>query len=320
MNRAHYPFRVAIVGTGRVGSTFAYALLLRGLVAEIILIDKDKAKAEGEAIDLSQTVPFSHPTQIRVGEYKDCDQAAVVVIAAGLYPQKDEPFLETVKRNLSLMREVVPQVCRYNKDAVLLIATQPVDLMTYAAYKISRRSANKVCGFGTISDTARLRELLGIHYGIDPYNIHAYIIGEQGEGEIPVWSLANITSMQLKDFCFTNGIDYDQKALDDIFRRTRDESYQIIERKGAFYFAVAAGLLGIVEAILKNQKRVLCVSSLIENYYGISDVCLSLPAIIGTSGVEKILRLELNHQEIAGLRQSAEILKANFAKLALEAR
>ncbi|MEW6131224.1 MAG: L-lactate dehydrogenase [Acidobacteriota bacterium] len=320
MNRAHYPFRVAVVGTGRVGSTFAYALLLRGLVSEIILIDKDKAKAEGEAMDLSQTVPFTHPTQIRVGEYKDCEQAAVIVIAAGVHPQKGESLLDAIKRNVSLMREVVPQICRYNKDAVLLVATQPVDLMTYAAYKISRRAAHKVCGFGTLADTARLRELLGIHYGIAPHNIHAYIIGEQGKGEVPVWSLANITSMQLKDFCFTNGIDYDQKALDDLFRRARDESYQIIERKGALYFAVGAGLLGIVEAILKNQKQVFCVSSLIENYYGISDVCLSLPAVIGTNGVEKVLRLELNHQEIAGLRQSAEFLKANLAKLALEAR
>ncbi len=319
MNHHNHSVRIAIVGAGSVGSTFAYTLLQSGLAAEIVLIDANKTRAEGEALDLTQSLSFTHSTRIWAGDYEDCNSASIIVLTAGVSAERGATPRDLLKRNVEVLREVVPQITRYNQDGILLIASHPVDILTYTAYKISGWPGRRVIGSGTVWDTARLRESLGQYYHIAPQNVHAYIIGEPGDRAVPLWSLANITGMQLSDFCFTNGLHYDQKTLDDMFRKTRDAATRIIECKGATCYGIAAGLMRIVEAIVNNQKSILCVSSLIDNYYGISDVCLSLPSVVGQTGVEKFLRIELNQQELADLKYSADLLKTNLAKLALEA-
>ncbi len=303
------PTRVAIVGAGNVGATFAYALLLSGLAAEIVLIDADRSKAEGEAMDLNHTVPFAHPTRILAGDYSNCAGAIITVIAAGAGQKPGETRLDLIKKNRAVFGEIVPQIAHNNPEGFIIIATNPVDVLTYETWKLSGLAAERVIGSGTILDTARFRYLLSQRFGVDPRSVHAYIIGEHGDSEVPVWSLANIAGMRLPDFCAAHDLPYDQAAMDEIFHQTRDAAYHIIKRKGATYYAVAAGLMRIVEAILRNQSTVLSVSSLIDGYYDLTDVCLSLPTVINRNGVERVLRLELSEQEIAGLRRSAEILK-----------
>ena len=309
--------RIAIVGAGHVGSTFAYALLLSGLASEIVLIDANRAKAEGEAMDLSHSLPFSYATHIWAGDYSDCAGAAVTVIAGGAAQRPGETRLDLVKENAAIFEEIIPAVSRPNAEGLLLIATNPVDVMTYVAWKLSELPENRVIGSGTILDTARFRYALSQHCGVDPHSVHAYIIGEHGDSEVPVWSLANIAGLRLLDFCVVHGVPHEKAELDEIFRQTRDAAYHIIERKGATYYAVAAGLLRIVEAILRDQNTVLSVSSLIKGYYGISDVCLSLPTVINRSGIERVLRLNLNPEEVAGLQRSAKVLRETIDQLKL---
>ncbi len=311
------PTRVAVVGAGNVGSTFAYALLLSGLATEIVLIDKNKARAEGEAMDLNHSVPLTHPTRIWAGEFSDCSGAATTIIAAGVGQKKGETRLDLVRNNVLVFREIIPEVARNNPGGIILVATNPVDVLTYAAWKLSGLPANRVIGSGTILDTARFRYLLSQHFHVDARSVHAFIAGEHGDSEVPIWSLANIAGMDLQSFSTIHGVQYNQSVMDEIFEHTRSAAYQIIERKGATYYAVAIGLLRIVEAVLRNQRTVLSVSSLISEYYTISDVCLSLPTVIDRSGVERVLRLNLNQREVDGLHQSAQILKATIAELRL---
>jgi len=301
--------RVAIVGMGNVGATFAYALLLSGLAAEVVLIDANRAKAEGEAMDLNHAVPFTHPTKVWAGDYGDCAGAAVTVLAAGAPQSPGETRLDLVKKNAALWREIVPKVATHSPGGILLIATNPVDVLTYAAWKLSSLPRQRVIGSGTILDTARFRYLLSQQLGVDARSVHAYIIGEHGDSEVPVWSLANIAGMRLPEFYRAQGIVYDRQELEEIFRLTRDAAYRIIERKGATYYAVSAGLMRITQAILRNQRTVLSVSSLISDYYGLNDVCFSLPTVVDRGGVEQVLRLKLDSVEIDKLQASAKVLK-----------
>jgi len=309
--------RVAIVGMGNVGATFAYALLLSGLAAEIVLIDANRAKAEGEAMDLNHAVPFSHPTKVWAGDYPDCAGSVVTVLAAGAAQSPGETRLELIKRNAAIWRSIVPQVAKHNPEGILLIATNPVDVLTYAAWRLSGLPSQRVIGSGTILDTARFRYLLSQQLGVDARSVHAYIIGEHGDSEVPLWSLANIAGMRLPEFYKMQAIPYDPLVMENIFRQTRDAAYRIIERKGATYYAVAAGLMRITQAILRNQRTVLSVSSLIEGYYGVSDVCFSLPTVVDRGGVEQVLHLELDKTEIEKLRNSAQVLKGTIKSLNL---
>lgn len=311
------PVRVAVVGTGAVGSTFAYALLLSGLASEIVLIDVNRSKAEGEAMDLNHAVPFTHPTRIWAGDYADCAGAAVTVLAAGVPQKPGQTRLECLQANASVWREIVPQISGHNSSGILLVATNPVDVLTYTAWRLSGLPAARVLGSGTILDTARFRFLLSRHFGVDARSVHAFIIGEHGDSEVPAWSLANIAGMRLPDYCRANGLPYEPQVMAKIFESTRDAAYHIIQRKGATYYAVAAGLLRITQSILRHQNTVLSVSSLIENYYGISDVCFSLPTVIDRGGIQRVLRLELNEEESSKLRQSAAILRTTIDALNL---
>jgi L-lactate dehydrogenase len=307
--------KIAVVGVGLVGSTYAYALLLSGLAAEIVLIDVNHERAEGEAMDLNHTVPFAHPTKICAGDYSDCEGAAITVIAAGTNQKPGETRLDLVRRNAAIFGQIVPRVAEANPEGIIVVATNPVDILTSVTLRLSGFPSHRVFGSGTILDTARFRYMLSEQLGVDPRSVHAYIIGEHGDSEVPVWSLANVAGMRLPTFCQENGIPLSSEDMDRIFRQTRDAAYEIIRRKGATYYAVAAGLMRITEAILRDQNTVLSISSLITDYYGVDGVCLSLPTVVSRRGIERVLRLELSPREARGVRKSAEVLRQTLDSL-----
>ena len=253
------------------------------------------------------------------GPIEDCRGAAITVIAAGAAQKPGETRIDLVQKNAAIFRELVPRIAEANPDGIILVATNPVDVLAYLTWRISGLPSERVIGSGTVLDTARFRMLLAEHYGVDPRSVHAWMAGEHGDTEVPVWSSANIAGMPLDDFGTTTGIGQDPAALERIYTDTRDAAYQIIERKGATYYAVAAGLVRIVQAILRDQHTVLSVSSLIHDYYGIDDVYLSLPAVIGRRGVERIVPLGLSAEEASGLRKSAEMLHETIDVLGLDA-
>jgi L-lactate dehydrogenase len=314
-----HPSRVAVVGVGNVGASFAYALVLSGLASELVLIDVDTRRAEGEAMDLAHAVPFTKPIRVWAGEYADCAGAAVTVITAGSAQRPGESRRDLVTRNASIFGSIVPRVAEANPDGIILVTTNPVDVLSYQSWKLSGLQASRVIGSGTILDTARFRALLSEHFGVDPRSVHAFIAGEHGDSEVPIWSSANIAGMRLAEFCTANGLTYDSAEMDAIFARTRDAAYEIIARKGATYYAVGAGLLRIVEAIIRDQRTVLSVSSLVDDFYGISDVYLSLPCVVTRDGIERLLRLDLSPSEAAGLRRSAGVLRSMIDELAADA-
>ncbi len=311
----HRPTRVAVVGAGNVGATFAYALLISGLASEIVLIDANRARAEGEAMDLNHAAPLSHPARVWAGEYADTAGAAVTVVTAGSAQRPGETRLDLTARNAAIFRSIIPEIARHNPNGIILIATNPVDVLSHVAWKLSGLPRARVFGSGTVLDTARFRYLLSKYFDVDPRSVHAYIIGEHGDSEVPVWSLANIAGMQLAVYCSQNNMGCTQQDLQEIFHQTRDAAYHIIERKGATYYAIGSGLLRIVEAILRDQSTVMSVSSYIEGYYDIEGVYLSLPSIVDAGGVERVLRLELAPDELLGLRNSANLLKQMVAQL-----
>jgi len=314
---SHKPIRIAVVGVGNVGATFAYALLQSGLAGEIVLIDNNKVKAEGEAMDLNHAVPLTHSTKIWAGDYSDCRRAAVTVVTAGSSQKPGETRLDLVHRNYSIFQSIIPEIVKHNPNGILLIATNPVDILSYASWKISGLPSQRVIGSGTILDTARFRFLLSQHAGVDARSVHATIIGEHGDSEVPVWSLANIAGMNLQDYCKANCREYEPLVYEKIFEKTRDAAYEIIQKKGATYYAVANGLVRIVEAVLRDQNTVLSVSTLIEDYYGIDNVYFSLPCIIGHNGIEKVMHLQLDDREQKGILNSAAVLKEILKDLGL---
>ena len=307
--------KVGLVGTGMVGASFAYALMQRGLANELVMVDANRGRAEAEAMDLNHGLPFVRPMRITAGDYPDLAGAAVTVVTAGAAQRPGETRLQLLERNAGIFRAIIPQVAQHNPDGIILIATNPVDIMTHLSVQISGLPPHRVLGSGTILDTARFRYLLSEHYAIDSRSVHAYIIGEHGDSELPVWSLANIAGVRLRDFRSAGGKGYDEAALQHIFEQTRDAAYTIIERKGATYYAIGLGLLTIVEAILRDQHTVLTVSSVMTGLYGVSDICISLPTIVGADGIEEVLELALSPDEVERFHHSAEVLKDRLAQL-----
>ncbi|MCX7860882.1 MAG: L-lactate dehydrogenase [Chloroflexus sp.] len=305
--------KVGVVGTGMVGSSFAYALMQRSLANELVLIDIDHARAEGEAMDLNHGLPFVRPMRIYAGTYDDLAGADLIVIAAGANQRPGETRLDLLGRNAAIFREMFPAILAANDDGIIVVATNPVDILTTIGAQIAGPAANRVIGSGTILDTARFRYLLGQHYGVDPRSVHAYIVGEHGDSELALWSLANIAGVRLVDFVGANGQGYDQAALDAILEQTRNAAYEIIKRKRATYYAIGLGLLSIAEAVLRDQHTVMTISSLMTGQYGVADIAISLPTIVGRDGAEEVLNLPLSEQEIALFQRSAAILKENLA-------
>lgn len=307
--------KVGVIGTGMVGASFAYALMQRSLANEIVLIDANRGRAEAEAMDLNHGLPFVRPMRIRVGEYADLAGAAITVVTAGAAQKPGETRLQLLERNAGIFRQIIPEIVKSNPDGIILIASNPVDIMTHLSVQISGLPPARVFGSGTILDTARFRYLLGQRYTVDPRSVHAYIIGEHGDSELPVWSLANIAGVRLHDFRSADGVGYDEAALQEIFVQTRDAAYSIIERKGATYYAIGLGLLTIVEAILRDQHTVLTVSSLLNGQYGVNDMCISLPTIVGARGIEEVLTLAISPEEEAAFKRSAATLSARFGQI-----
>ncbi len=311
--------KVGLIGTGMVGASFAYALMQRGLANELVMVDANRGRAEAEAMDLNHGLPFVRPMRITAGDYAELAGAAVTVVTAGAAQRPGETRLQLLERNAAIFRDIIPQVAQHNPDGIILVATNPVDIMTHLAVQLSGLSPHRVLGSGTILDTARFRYLLSEHYAIDSRSVHAYIIGEHGDSELPVWSLANIAGVRLRDFRSAAGKGYDEAALQRIFEQTRDAAYTIIERKGATYYAIGLGLLTIVEAILRDQHTVLTVSSLMTGLYGVSDICISLPTIVGADGIEEVLQLALSPDEVERFRHSAQVLTDRLAQLSATA-
>jgi L-lactate dehydrogenase len=301
--------KVAVVGAGRVGSTFAYTLSASGLVREIVVIDADRGRAEGEAMDIAQSVPFQRPVRVRAGELADAAGALVTVITAGAAQRPGEPRPALVQRNVEVLRGVVEAVVQANPQGLLLVATNPVDALTHAALEISALPPGRVIGSGTVLDSARLRAELAAHYGVDPRNVHAYVLGEHGDSEFVAWSTATLGNMGLAEFCAATGRSCRPEEMEAIGQRVRNAAYEIIQRKGATNFAIAAALTRIVEAIVRDEASVLTVSTLVQGEYGLRDVCLSLPAIVGRAGVQRVLPVPLAPAEIEALRRSAEAIR-----------
>lgn len=300
--------KIVIIGAGAVGSTFAYSLLIHGLASQIVIIDVNRDRAEGEVMDLAHGIPFAFPTRIWVGEYSDCEDADIVVIAVDQGKKIEQSRLELAEGNFKLFKEIVPNITKYNKDCILLVVSNPLDVMTYAALKLSGFPRQRVIGSGTALDTARLRYLLGEYLRIDPRNVHAYIIGEHGDSEVPVWSLANVAGIRLKDYCPVCQIPYDLDKFNELFLEVKNAGYEIIKRKGRTFYAVALAMTRIVESILRNENAIITVSCLLENYHGVSDICLSVPVVLDRNGVREVIKLQLEDKEIADLRKSAAIV------------
>jgi L-lactate dehydrogenase len=298
-----------VVGAGFVGTAFAYSLLIRGLASQIAIIDVNRERAEGEVMDLNHGMPFAQPVRIWAGDYPDCQDADIVVISVDRGQKIEQSRLELAQGNFELLKQIVPNITKYNDKCILLVVTNPLDVMTYAALKLSRFPKNRVIGSGTILDTARLRYLLGERLQVDPRNVHAYIIGEHGDSEVPVWSLANVAGIRLKDYYPLANVPYDQVELDKLFLKVRDAGYEIIKRKGRTFYAVALGMTKIVESIVRNENAVSTVSCLLEDYHGVSDVCLSVPVILNRTGIKEVIKLPLDEKEIADFQKSATIIE-----------
>lgn len=302
--------KIAIIGAGNVGSTFAFALMISGLAREIVLVDKNKLLAEGEAMDLNHGLSFAHPTKIYAAGFEGCVDADIVVITAGVRQKPGQTRIDLVNNNVALFKDIIPAITKVAGNSILLVVTNPVDILTYVTLKLSGLPSNKVIGSGTVLDTARLKYMLSEHYKVDANNIHAYIIGEHGDTELPVWSNATIGGIDIEKFC--SGYVRPRIAkneLSEIFENVKNAAYHIIEAKGATNYSIALSLVKITRSIVRNENSILPVSTLITDYYGISDLCISIPSRITSNGVDMYLRLDLSEQEQKLLRISAGTLR-----------
>ena len=301
--------KVAVVGLGFVGSASAFALMQSGLFSEMVLVNRDMSKAEGEALDISHGLPFAKPMKIYAGTYDDIVDAAVIVITSGAGQKPGETRLDLVRKNVEVYRSIIPEIAKRNCEGILLIVSNPVDILTSVAVKLSGFPENRVFGSGTVLDTARLKYLLGEHLNVDSRSVHAFIIGEHGDSEIAAWSSANVSGVPLHNFCEMRGHFEHEKAMYEIAEGVKNSAYEIIEKKKATYYGIAMSVKRICEAIVRDEKSILPISSIQHGQYGIEGVALSMPAVVGKNGVETLVPIELNEAEQTALRQSAETLK-----------
>lgn len=301
--------KVAVIGCGFVGATSAFSLIQTGLFSEMVLIDANVKKAEGEAMDLSHGSAYLTPMNIYAGTYDDIVDAGIIVITAGANQKPNETRLDLVKKNVQIFKSIIPEIKKRNCEGILLIVSNPVDILTEVALKLSGFPSNRVIGSGTVLDTARLKYVLGKHLQVDPRDIHAYIIGEHGDSELVVWSGAQVAGIHINHFCELRGHFNHEEAMERLAQEVRDSAYEIIERKGATYYGVAVAVKRIATAIVKDEHAVLPVSSLMQGEFGLNDLCLSIPTVIGQNGVEKVVDIYLNNDENDKLQSSARALK-----------
>ena len=301
---------VGIVGTGNVGAAAAYAIFNQSLASEIVLVDKDQRRAEGEAMDLMHGQILVSRMNVTAGDYSDLSDAQVIVISAGAGQKSpDETRLDLLQRNADIFRDIISELDEHAPGAILLIATNPVDVLTYISQELSERPPHRIIGTGTLLDTARFRALLGQHYDVDPRSVHAYILGEHGDSEVPIWSNATIGGQPILNETVL-GQPFDEDEMNGIFEQARDAAYEIIDRKGHTDTAIGVVIARLVRTILSDQKSVLPISTQPDGAYGlVDDVCLSTPCVVGIEGVEDHVTPELSDEELAGLRASAETLK-----------
>lgn len=315
-----HPIKVAIIGTGRVGASCAYALQMSGLASEIILINANRRRAEGEAMDINHGSQFTKPVRVWSGNYKNCRDADIVVLTAGTSQRPGDTRLDLLKNNASILQRMLAPALRYLEDTILIVAANPVDVLTYLTWQMTGLPSHQIIGSGTILDTARFRFLLGQHFRIDTHSVHAYIVGEHGDSQVPVWSLANIAGMRLDEYAHLNGDPLDVSQREKISENTRRAAYEIIHRKGATYYAIAAGLVRIIEAIVRDENSVLTVSGITNGVHGLNDTALSLPSVINRQGIAKTLDLPLSGEEETGLKKSAQIIHGAITSLNLDDR
>jgi len=310
--------KVVIIGAGAVGTTFAYALQIRGVASEIVLVDLDVKRAEAEAMDLSHGLFFTPGVDIYAGTYSDCADAEIVVIAAGAKQKPGQSRMDLVRVNVELCKKIVEQIAEHTSDAVLLPVTNPVDVLTYATLKFSGLPNQRVIGSGTVLDSARFRYLLSERFRVDPHNVHAYVLGEHGDSEVAAWSMTHIAGMHIGEYCVVCGERFGEAEKTRLVDAVRDSAYHIIGGKGATNYAVGLALTKIVTSIIRDESSVLTVSTLLTGEFGIENVCLGAPAVVDSAGAGRILSADLDEGESAALHSSADLIKSVLHEVGLQ--
>ena len=312
--------KVAMVGCGSAGAASCFALMQSGLFTEMVLIDAYPEKAEGEAMDIAQGLTFSRPMKIYAGTYDDLADAAIIIVTAAASQRRDDTRLDLVKKNVAIFKNVIPEIAKRNSEGIMLVVANPVDILTYAALKISGWAEGRILGIGTVLDTARLRYLLSEKLNVDARNIHAYMVGEQGNGEVTIWSSATVSGIPIREFCEMRGYPDPTDYFEEVSREVRTSNDVITRRKKAAYYGIAMGVRRVCEAIVRDEKAVLPVSSLMYGAFDIDGLALSMPAIVGKDGVECLVPLEMSEDELDELRKTAATVKAIVDDVFGEAR
>lgn len=310
--------KAAMIGCGFVGSSSAFALMQSGIFSEMVMIDADKARAEGEALDISHGLPFARPVRIYAGDYDDIVDAGVIIVTAGASQKPEETRLDLIHKNVAIFKQIIPEIAKRGCEGILLIVSNPVDILTYVALKLSGFPENRVIGSGTVLDSARLKYLIGEHLNVDNRSVHAFIIGEHGDSELAAWSNANVSGVRLSDFCEMRGHFAHEESENRIYEEVKNSAYEIIEKKKATYYGIAMAVRRICECMIRDEKSILPVSSMMHGIYGMENVVLSMPAIVGKDGVEDVLPISLDEEEQELLLKSAGTLKEINESLELE--
>ena len=305
--------KISIIGAGFVGSASAYALMIQSLASEIVIVDINKEKAEGEAMDLAHGASFVKSVNVTSGDYADTANSDIVVITAGVGQKPGETRLDLINKNVGVFNQIIPQIVKYSPNSILLVVSNPVDILTHIAYKISGFPKERVIGSGTVLDTARLKYMLGEHLEIAPQDVNTYIVGEHGDSEIVAWSLTDIAGMPVDKYCESHE-KCDTTMRIEIPEKVKHAAYEIINRKGYTNYAIGLSVARIVEAILRDENSILPLSSLFEGQYGISDVHLAIPTIVNRGGGRRIIEMPLSASEQAKLKESGELLKSHIAE------
>ena len=309
MSREVNPRKAAVIGCGFVGSATAFTLMQSRLFSELVLLDVNMEKADGEAKDIAHGIPFAGQMKIYAGTYDDAADAAIIIITAGANQKPGETRLDLVQMNTAIYQSIIPEIVKRDFGGILLIVSNPVDILTYVALKLSGLPENRVLGSGTVLDTARLKYALGEHLGVDSRSVHSFIIGEHGDSEIAAWSSTNVSGIPLNDFCEMRGHFNHDAAMDAIAEKVKNSAYEIISKKQATYYGIAMSVKRICECIVRNERSILPVSAMMHGEYGIEDITLSMPAIVGIGGVETHVPIALSEEEAEKLVESAKKLK-----------
>lgn len=309
MSRDVNPRKAAVIGCGFVGSATAFTLMQSRLFSELVLLDVNMEKADGEAKDIAHGIPFAGQMKIYAGTYDDAADAAIIIITAGANQKPGETRLDLVQKNTAIYQSIIPEIVKRDFGGILLIVSNPVDILTYVALKLSGLPEKRVLGSGTVLDTARLKYALGEHLGVDSRSVHSFIIGEHGDSEIAAWSSTNVSGIPLNEFCEMRGHFNHDAAMDAIAEKVKNSAYEIISKKQATYYGIAMSVKRICECIVRNERSILPVSAMMHGEYGIEDITLSMPAIVGIGGVETHVPIALSEEEAEKLVESAKKLK-----------